>query len=87
MNVVRKLDADFHRSYRRKKIGRWHVRIFPDIFGVNAQQQLGHSGIAGNDQVGNLVGPDAGAFQQLGNNVIDIADDCLLQFFQAALFL
>ncbi len=51
MNVFVQLNSRIDGTHGWQKVGRWNIRVFSQVFGIQSQKELRHSSIARDDHV------------------------------------
>ena len=75
MDVIRQLETEIHGSNRREEVGRRDIGVFAEVFGVDLKEKLGHDGICGHHQMGNLLFFNTSHGHQIVDYFIEILDD------------
>ncbi|VTR70227.1 hypothetical protein DESC_780415 [Desulfosarcina cetonica] len=86
-DVVVQCQADVHRPDGWIERGGRYVGRATDVTGIDLEQELGHGGVAGQGDGGDILGIDLGLADDFFDDGVDGLGHDLLQPFQAALFL
>ena len=84
--MIPQIQADIHRPDGRVERGRRHVRGTTDVAGIDLKQQLGHGGVAGQGDGGDIVRVHLGLSHDFADDGIDGFRNHLVETVQPALF-
>jgi len=81
--MISHIDAQVDGPHRGDEVGRGDIRLFADVFRIEAQEELGHRRIPGDDEVGDERPIDPAHGEQFFDDAIKGGDDDLLQLLQS----
>ena len=73
--MISDVDAEVDGPHRGDEVGRWDIRLFTDVFRIEAQEEMGHRRIPGDDEMGDERTIDPAHVEQFFDNAIEGRDD------------